>query len=150
MVQVQLSKGNAEVFVGEASITFVLGVAPNKRCLFIDVEADRIYLDGLRILTTRPEFNYNKGLMFEKNKRAEKKRLRTLKFCGKVFCLDVGHDGRLFMILFSRDAYEKFRGAPIITYSYHHSRREGLKKFYAGDLSNPVKVWPVEYKGVVN
>lgn len=146
MVQVQLSKSFTEVFVGEDSVTLLLGCSPNKHCLFIGVEEDRIYLDGQRILTTKPEFNYNRGLMLEKNRGIEKKRLRTLKFCGKVLCIDIGFDGRVFFKVFSREAYEKFRAPPIITYSYWHDRSEALKKFYVGDLHNPVKVWPVEYK----
>lgn len=132
-------------FIGENSVTLILGVDPNKHCLFIDIEADRIYLDGQRILTTHQEFNYNKGLMLEKNKAIEKRRLKTLKFGNQVLCIDVGFDGRTFFKLFSRSAYSKFRAPPTITYSYWHDRKEAKKKFFAGDLSNPIKEWPVKY-----
>lgn len=137
------------LFIGEQTITLNFGVEPNRHCLFINVEEDRLYLDGSRLLTTKKEFDYTKGLMFQKNAIRKKVRIKTISFAGKILGIDVGPDGRVFFKFFARETYSLFRGKPLITYSYWHCRREGLKKFYEGNLSEPSKVWPVEYKNEI-
>lgn len=135
-----------DLFLGEDSITLNFGKEPNKHCLFIDVKQDQLFLDGSRLMTTKKEFNYNKDIMFQKNAVRKKSRIKTVTFEGKVLGIDVGPDGRTFFKFFTRETYSVFRGKPIVTYSYHHSRVEGLKKFYKRDLHNPIKIWPVKYK----
>lgn len=135
-----------DLFLGEESITLNFGREPNKHCLFIDIKEDRLYLDGSRLLTTKKEFNYTKDLMFQKNAIRKKARIKTVTFDGKVLGIDICPDGRVFFKFFTRETYSVFRGKPLKTYSYHHSRIEGLKKFYDGDLHTPKMVWPVTYK----
>jgi len=135
-----------DLFLGEESVTLNFGREPNRHCLFIDVKEDRLYLDGCRLLTTKKEFNYTKGLVFQKNAIRKKARIKTITFEGKVLAVDVGTDGRVFFKFFARETYSVFRGKPLKTYSYWHSRSEGLKKFYEGDLHTPKKIWSVQYK----
>ncbi len=134
------------LFLGEESITLNFGKEPNKHCLFIDIKEDRLYLDGFRLLTTKKEFDYTKGFMFQKNAVRKKARIRTVTFEGKVLAIDCGPDGRTFFKFFARETYSVFRGKPLKTYSYWHDRRDAVKKFYDGDLHNPKRIWPVEYK----
>ncbi len=138
-----------KVFEGENSITMLFGSQPNQKTLFIDIEEDRLYWNGNWLKTTKLEFNYNKDVMFEKNKKFEKKRILTHEFEGKVLAIDCGFDGRVFGKFFTKKKYLTFRGNPEIVFSYWHCRREGLKKWYSGDLSNPKKVWKVQYNNQV-
>ena len=89
-----------DLFLGEESITLNFGREPNRHCLFIDVKEDRLYLDGSRLLTTKKEFNYNKGLMFQKNAIRKKVRIKTVTFDGKVLGIDICPDGRVFFKFF--------------------------------------------------
>ncbi len=139
-----------QVFEGESTVTILFGEQPNQHCFYIDVEEDSLYFDGNQIKTTSVEFQYTKELLFEKNKRREKKRILTFpkgkEKCPFVLACDCGFDGRIFIKFFAPKTYCLPRGKPEKVYSYWHCRRESLKKFYDGDLHTPKKTWSVQYK----
>ena len=139
-----------EVFVGEDAITILFGEIPNRNTIYIDVKEDKLFFDGVRLKTTSREFSYNKELLFEKNKGFEKRRIFTFPKGNEknpfILAIDCGWDGHVFAKFFRRENYLQPRGKPAFVFSYWHSRREGLKKFYDGDLHEPKMVWPVQYK----
>lgn len=139
-----------QIFEGAEGITVLFGKIPFNHCLYFDVENDHVYFDGVRVKTTKLEFNYTKDLMFQKNKQFQKKRVLTFpKSDGKspfVLALDVGFDGRLFAKFFYPKVYRTMRGKPEKVLSYWHDRQAKEKKFYEDDLSRPKRVWKCKYK----
>ncbi len=118
-------------------------------CLLFSVKEDRIYFNGERIKTTNLEHRYNRSKMFERNKEIPKKRIKTLKFNGLIFGLDVGFDGRLFGKVWKQKDFDTFRGPPFFTFSYWSDRRGKEIKWYEEDLHTPKRVYNTEYSGVV-
>ncbi len=139
-----------QVFVGADAITILFGSIPNRHTIYIDVEKDQLFFDGNRMKTTNTEFNYNKEFMFERNKNLEKKRILTFPKGNEpspvVLAVDCGWDGRIFFKFFTRETYSVPRGKPLKVFSYWHDRRAKEKKFYNGDLHEPGRVWPAQYK----
>lgn len=106
--------------------------------LLVDIDADRIYLDGIRIITTQTEKKYHPKFMKNENKGTfQKRRIKTISGLNYVFIIELGWDGRIFFLFFYESDYDKYRGKPAWTASYWHDRAEKTKKVYINNLKFP-------------
>lgn len=109
----------------------------------IDLKEDKIYRNGEPFKTTgkilRP---YYPGFMKDKNVNIPKKPLWQKFFGWFVVQLDVGFDGRLFWKVWTKSEYSKFRGKPYFSCSYWNDKKNRLKKWFEGNLSEPLMVFP--------
>lgn len=64
----------------------------------------------------------------------KKRRVLAVPDENSVIVIDIGHDDRIFILLFSKEKYKKFRGKPDKQYSYWNDGKR--KAFYEDDLHN--------------
>jgi hypothetical protein len=114
-----------------------------KTVFLIDLREDKIYKNGDYFKTTgkilRP---YYAGFMKDENIGIEKKPIWQECFGWFVAQLDVGFDGRLFWKLWVKAEFKKFRGKPYFVCSYWNDKKHRLKKWFEGNLSKPLMVFP--------
>jgi len=107
----------------------------------IDVNEDKIYLNGKRVVTSGGRFFHPNFLKKKNLEYPPKRNLFVLDFLGFVLKVDVGYDGRVFWLVFNKSDYTRFRHPPVWQFSYWHNRYKHQKEFFLNDLSNPVRVY---------
>ena len=111
----------------------------------INIEEDKLYFvcqgERRRILTTNIKKEYDLKTKKDRNNDLEHKRFLTHWVKGQVLVGDVGHDGRIFFMVFTQDAYRHYRGKPFWIVSYFNNRHRKQKQFFVSDMKEPVRVW---------
>ena len=105
------------------------------------LENDMLLFNGKRIITTHTERLYSREFIKRHNLNKKHKRLVSQFKGNQVFIIDIGYDGRLFMLCFTNKKYNEYRGQPMWKASYWHDRRNKEKKFYVTDMQIPVRTW---------
>jgi hypothetical protein len=126
----------------DTEITDVIKIKIPENSFIIDLETDKLYWNGQRILTTEAIRKYEYSHKKENNTLFNHRRIVEIKDYKNllVFVIDIGYDGRLFFMLFDKN-YGNFRAEPIHKLSYWHDRKEKTKKWYDQDMINPVQIW---------
>lgn len=106
--------------------------------ILVNTDTDEVFMDGDRV-------NLDAGKTYEEvsckpgnTKNWQKRRLKTTITNNHIIVIDIGWDGRLFFLYFTKAAYNTFRGKPKKQYSYWNDGKR--KAFYEDDLSNAVWV----------
>ncbi len=111
-----------------------------RHTILIDLEEDKLYLDGKRLITTQVVQRYHPHFLKENNKgHFQKKRVKFISGPKWVFIVECGWDGRIFFLFWdSIKKYERYRQKPDWQGSYWHDRKRGTKKWYGQNLSLPL------------
>jgi hypothetical protein len=116
----------------------------------INIPEDKLYSiyreEKKRILTTNIKKEYDLKTKKDRNSDLEHKRFLTHWTKGQVLAGDVGHDGRIFFMVFTQDAYRHYRGKSFWIVSYFNNRKHHQKQFFVSDMNEPVRVWLNECK----
>lgn len=106
--------------------------------ILIDTTTDTLYVDGDAVNTKLGKV-YDKSTAKPENAGQPKRRVKLIESASSITVIDVGYDGRLFILSFDRVQYEAFRGKPKKTYSYWRNTKQGAS-FYEDDLKSPIWV----------
>jgi hypothetical protein len=102
--------------------------------IIINTDMDEVFLDGdkVNLDAGRP---YAKDFCKEENTKGfKKRRVKAIPTKDHAIVIDVGWDGRIFFLYFTKPEYKTFRGKPMKQYSYWNDGKR--KAFYEDDLTN--------------
>lgn len=121
------------------------------RAIIIDIANDKLYTHDKRrekterLMTTHIMKRYQEEYLKEQNK-GHRQKVRILEWYHHAYSLqvNVGEDGRVFILIYKATTHAKYRGKPELQVSYHHRRGKG-KYLYLQDLKNPIRIWESKY-----
>ena len=108
----------------------------DRHTILIDTDTDTLYVDGNAVNTKLGKV-YDKVTAKPENSGAPKRRVKLIESSSTITVIDVGSDGRIFVLSFDRTQYAAFRGKPDKQYSYWRNAKQGAC-FYEDDLKSPV------------
>ena len=106
--------------------------------ILIDTDTGTLYVDGNPVNTNIGKV-YDKTTAKQENAGQPKRRVKLIESNGSITVIDVGSDGRIFILSFDREQYNTFRGKPKKAYSYWRNAKQGAS-FYEDDLKSPAWV----------
>lgn len=103
--------------------------------VIINTDTDEVFLDGDKVNTNIGGRPYTSEYRKPDNTKGWKKwRVKAIPTKDHAIVVDIGWNGRVFILYFTKQEYKAFRGKPMKQYSYWNNGKR--KDFYEDDLSN--------------